>query len=287
MKKIIAMTAAAVLALSVCACGKGSFGNSIDDQTGAVVFKAENAGKGSTVGALGGFKLEEGQGFVVDSKLEKGAAEVKLLDDSGNELFNIPISGEDTSLNGIASGDYSLGASITEDGTTGTITVVPVDEDVYNETGGDLEKTLAQMKAWHKAGTAEEAAKGAGFEGLTMPANDIELENGPSGTWTYKYEEGHVKASGFAGPASLTIDKAVYAGDGDPSGDETQYAKQWTREINGTEVNCYGNANDKAAKTVWVDGNYMYSIVARGQGGEFDTFGLSEADVTALVSAIK
>lgn len=287
MKRVLAAVAAAALAISVCACGKGEFSDSIDTETGAFNVKADNAGKGSMLMASGGFTLEEGQGFVVASDLSKGSIDVKLMDDKGNELFDIPVTGTDSSLNGIASGDYGLSFTCAENGTTGTLKVVAVDEDVYNEQGGDLEKTLAEMKTWTKAKTADEAAKGAGFEELKMPADDLELENGPCGGWTYKYEQGHVKAKGFAGPASLTVDKAVDAGDSDPSGDETAYGKNWTREINGHEVMCYGNAEGKAAKTVWVDGNYMYSIVARGQGSEFDTFGLSEADVTALVSAIK
>ncbi|MDO4404968.1 MAG: hypothetical protein Q4C09_08025 [Atopobiaceae bacterium] len=290
MKKILSVVSAAVLMLALAACGKGgSLSDTIDDETGAYLITADNAGKGTSIGSLGGgFTLGKGQSVAVDPELTSGTLSFKLLDENGDAKLEESITGTKTELYGVRSGEYSLMVSCDENGTTGTVTIVPVDDDVFFDQDGDLEKTLKQMKEWTKVETTEEAAKAAGFESFTLPdPMTTELDNGPMGQWDIKCGDHMIEAKGYTGAAELVVRKSVYAGDGDNSGVETTYEHSWTRDINGLEVHCYGNKEGRATKTTWVDGNYMYSIMARGQGSARKTFGLGENDINTLVGAVK
>ena len=56
-----------------------------------------------------------------------------------------------------------------------------------------------------------------------------------------------------------------------------------THQMDGIEVICYGNREGEATKTLWKDGDYCYSVVAIGAGGDSD-FGLSPEDLAIIVS---
>ena len=45
--------------------------------------------------------------------------------------------------------------------------------------------------------------------------------------------------------------------------------------------------NDKTMKAIWISDNFSYSILVRGQGDLFDTFGLDADVIAALVAAIQ
>ena len=78
----------------------------------------------------------------------------------------------------------------------------------------------------------------------------------------------------------------VPAGDGDVSFDSTAYAHQWTQDVDGQEVQCFGNREGEATKTIWTDGEYNYAVLAYGAGGD-DDFGLQPEDVAIMVNALK
>lgn len=75
-------------------------------------------------------------------------------------------------------------------------------------------------------------------------------------------------------------------GEGDISGDYTEYAKTWIQNIKGLEVTCYGNREGDATKTIWQSGDACYSIVVAGLGGDTD-YGLSADDLNSLINGIQ
>ena len=146
MKRFLALVAIAALAcaLTACTAQKSVFSDEIDEATGAFTVTADNGAKGSALGSVGGgATIEEGQVLVVSSNLTKGSVTVRLLDAAGDVAVEAKAQGAENQLFGLDAGEYSFGATCEEDGTTGTVIVVAVDEQAYNQAGGDLEKALA------------------------------------------------------------------------------------------------------------------------------------------------
>lgn len=290
MKRLLAVVAIAALALALTACAgqKSEFSDDIDDDTGAYTITAENGAKGSALGSLGGgIALEEGQVLIVKSDLTKGSVGVKVLDEAGEAVVDTVATGTDQQLFGFPAGKYSFGATCEEDGTTGTVVVVAVDERIYSECNGDLEVTLAQMKAWPKAASAEEAAKAAGLDGFTVPDGDIGLQNGPVNFMGYAYAEGAVEAYGGVGAAEAVVYKSAQDAGIDIPANDTEYKFEWTDDVDGVTVSCSGNVEGQAMKAAWTANGSDYVMLIRGQGDMYDTFGLAKDDVAKLVSAIK
>jgi hypothetical protein len=59
------------------------------------------------------------------------------------------------------------------------------------------------------------------------------------------------------------------------------------QDVGDWTVNCAGNEEGKMMKATWVSDNFSYSIMVRGQGAVYDTYGLDEDDTAALVNAIQ
>lgn len=126
---LLMVVLACVLFVGGCA-GRGSLSNDIDDSTGAYIYTADDAGKGSSVGSLGGgIDIAEGQVLTVNSELERGSLQLRLLDASGEVVLNEEITGQTITSHELEPGSYSIGVTCNEDGTTGTVTVVPKNED--------------------------------------------------------------------------------------------------------------------------------------------------------------
>ena len=99
--------------------------------------------------------------------------------------------------------------------------------------------------------------------------------------------EGIAEADGAIGAAELTVRKGLKQDTDDVSGDYTEYALEWTVESDDWQVTCYGNEENKAMKAIWLSDNFSYSILVRGQGDIYDTYGLDEEAIDALVTMIQ
>jgi hypothetical protein len=90
------------------------------------------------------------------------------------------------------------------------------------------------------------------------------------------------------GAVEMTIRKgrASAAENGDISGDYNAYANEWTQNIKGLEVKCFGNREGEATKTIWTVDDTCYAILAYGAGGD-DDFGLSPDDLNSLINGIQ
>ena len=317
-KKTIAFAAAAVLALSMIATGCGKVEESsitmdMSDEKAAII-EFSNAKEEEYV--QGGYlHVEEGEGIEVTSNLNEGG---KVLigfigadgEQSKDELpdmdssYEMMISGVATQGATFDSGDYDLKITVLDKATgTLTLSVKPVNEIV----GMEAEELLDDEKAagaegtgveaaegghtnWTQAATAEEAAEGAGIDVLAdLNGTQTTLGVlGEMGAITYRYMDGVAQI--FCPVAA--VDMSVIKGkipcgvDGDVSLDSTEYKFEWTQDVDGQEVKCFGNREGEATKTIWTAGDYNYAVVAYGAGGD-DDFGLRAEDVATMVNAVK
>lgn len=131
MKKIIMLVVAlsCVAILGGCA-GQGYLKDEIDDKTGGYTYTADDAGKGSAVASLGGgIDIKDSQVLVVDSKLDKGSLQLRLLDAAGEVVLDEKESGTAIAQHELDAGSYSISVTCNEDGTTGTLHVAPMNKD--------------------------------------------------------------------------------------------------------------------------------------------------------------
>ena len=110
----------------------------------------------------------------------------------------------------------------------------------------------------------------------------------------YRYMDLLAEADGYVGAAGLTVRKGVKSPDHEPgydtadvSGDYTDYKYNWDLEASGWDVKCFGNEDGRTMKAIWLSDNFSYSIAVRGQGDIYDTYGLGNGDIAALVEAIE
>ena len=160
--------------------------------------------------------------------------------------------------------------------------------------GTEAQSTETETKAgmpnpWSDVATAEDAAKGAGFDEFAVPVEgtiqDMKMVSAP----TFRCMEGLAEANYEFGASSICIRKGkpeVASEGSDVSGVYDTYAKTWTVKVGDIDVTCQGNVDGQSIKTLWSSGGYDYSIYAMGLGGD-ENFGLTNETVTTLVGQIK
>ncbi|MBQ6314013.1 MAG: hypothetical protein IJI11_00250 [Mogibacterium sp.] len=148
--------------------------------------------------------------------------------------------------------------------------------------------TAGMINPWQTADTLAAAAEGAGLDGFDI-AEGSQISLGEIKAEEYRYMDGLAEAHIPVAAVEMTIRKgtAMAAGpEGDVSGDYNEYKFNWTQNIKGLEVQCYGNREGEATKTIWTSGDYCYAILAYGAGGD-DDFGLSADDLNSLINGIQ
>ena len=302
--KLFTAVAAAVMALTLAACSSSSESYSLsfdilNNKEGEVVI--ENADKDSAVSS-GALAVGEGEEIVITSELEKGkvliqiqkSAEVNTEDTNDLEPptfdhaeYEIEVEGSDIAHCVPVPGEYDVNV-VMQDKTSGKIgmLVQPL------EGAGETEETAGadgEQTNWTEAATAEEAVQGAGIDAVAdMNGTVISLgELGTMGDVTYKYMDGAVQVSCPAAAVEMFVIKAKASTvNGDASFDAAEYAHEWTQDVDGQEVKCFGNREGEATKTIWTAGDYSYAVLAYGAGGD-DDYGLGAEDVAIMVNAVK
>ena len=165
-----------------------------------------------------------------------------------------------------------------------------VAEDVVFEYVGALpdEEAVGMANPWQTADSLAAAAEGAGLDGFDI-SEGSEISLGKVEVEEYRYMDGIAEADIPIAAVDMTIRKgkaSAAAEKGDISGDYGEYKYNWTQNIKGLEVSCFGNREGEATKTIWGMGDYLYSITAFGAGGDED-FGLSADDVSSLINGIQ
>ena len=304
-KKAIAVAAATVMALSTIVTGCGSFNKySIvmdipDEKTATLEFN--NAAVDDFVQS-GYISVEEGEGIEVVSDLNDSGKvligfiavpeeqSIDELPDLTNVKYEMMISGVATQGGTFEPGEYDL--KVTAQGkATGTVTlkVKPVGS-LVGAGAGTTAAAAGGHTNWTQAATAEEAAKGAGLDFLAdLNGTQTSLGVlGEMGAITYRYMDGVAQIFCPVAAVEMSVIKGrIPSGnDGDVSLDSTPYKYEWTQDVDGQEVKCFGNREGEATKTIWTAGDYNYAIVAYGAGGD-DDFGLRTEDVVTMVNAVK
>ena len=319
MRKMKLFTAAAVMALALAAvgcAGKTEESNSmlsivIEDEKYCEI-ELSDTDEGSSVSSAA-LVINDGEALVIEPSLEEGSKvliqmksgaeneDIDTVPDMSDPDYEITVDNNDAMQYTLNSGSYRVNV-LPEKNTNGTITMTvqatgaAAETDAAAETGAATEADAAGEAGaaeghtnWTEAATAEEAAQGAGLDSLA-DLNGVKISLGELGTMgsvTYRYMDGVAQIFCPAAAVEMSAIKAkVPAGDGDVSFDSTAYAHEWTQDVDGQEVHCFGNREGEATKTIWTDGEYNYAVLAYGAGGD-DDFGLQPEDVAIMVNALK
>ena len=174
-------------------------------------------------------------------------------------------------------------------------TAEEVVEEEATEEAAEEEADQGPIIEWANATSAEEAAKGAGFERFGVidkfTLGDLEFAN-PS----FSYAGGVAQAM-YETPATAVFIRKAEGYYDTPLSDRAldEFAAHWTKTIGSIEVNCYGPARGAVTVATWTDGFRSYGITFQGLGGEemsMDTDelevlvkGISEADADQTSTA--
>ena len=305
--KLLTAVAAAVMALTLAACSSSSESyslsfNILNNKEGEVVI--ENADKDSAVSS-GALEVGEGEEILITSELEKGKVLIQIQKsaeadtEDTNDLepptfdhadYEIEVEASDIAHCVPVPGEYDVNV-VMQDKTSGKISmqVQPLEGGSETDETAEAAGADGEQTNWTEAATAEEAVQGAGIDAVAdMNGTVISLgELGTMGDVTYKYTDGAVRVSCPAAAVEMFVIKAeASTGNGDVSFDSTAYANEWTQDVDGQEVTCFGNREGEATKTIWTAGDYSYAVLAYGAGGD-DDYGLGAEDVAIMVNAVK
>lgn len=140
---------------------------------------------------------------------------------------------------------------------------------------------------WTDVETPEEAAEGAGVGSFQVPEDGTETSAGQVAWESFRYMENLAEADGRLGTADLTVRKGVSQDGEDVSGDYTEYAYEWTLDVNGCQVPCGGSEEGLAMRVTWSAGDFDYSICVRDLDDPDAACGLDESAVEQLVTATR
>lgn len=165
---------------------------------------------------------------------------------------------------------------------------VTAEESVDTTEEKNEEASVGMANPWSDAADADAAAESAGVGYFIVPANNGSYNDHQVNISDFRYMEHLAEANGSIGAADFTIRKGLKQESDDVSGDYTKYAYNWSFESNdGFVINCYGNEEGKTMKAIWVSENFSYSLLVRGQGDEYDTYGLDEDTMKLIVEDIQ
>lgn len=150
-------------------------------------------------------------------------------------------------------------------------------------------ESVGMANPWSDVDSAEAAAEGAGLDTFMVPDGEAEISLGEVKVTQYRCMKGMAEAVVEFPAVEMTIrkgDKSGEMAEGDISGDYSEYKYDWTQNIKGLEVKCFGNREGEATKTIWSVDDMDYSITAYGLGGDED-YGLSPDDLNSLINGIQ
>ena len=161
---------------------------------------------------------------------------------------------------------------------------------VFEYAGANPENNETGMaNPWSDVDSAEAAAEGAGLDTFMVPDGEAEISLGEVKVTQYRCMKGMAEAVVEFPAVEMTIrkgDKSGEMAEGDISGDYSEYKYDWTQNIKGLEVKCFGNRDGEATKTIWSVDDMDYSITVQGLGGDED-YGLPADDLNSLINGIQ
>ena len=148
------------------------------------------------------------------------------------------------------------------------------------------EPQTGMANPWQDVASADEAAKGAGIDGFAV-VEGARLSLGAIEPWTYRCMDGIAEADSYVGASKLCVRKGTAPDGSDIAGDYNEYPAQWTQNIKGLEVTCYGPSEEAAHKILWSANGYDYSILVIDQDDPQNFPGITADDVASLVNGIQ
>ena len=276
---LLVITALAVGMTALTACKKSSFGLR-GESVKLITVEAENAAIDDT-STSGGMQVAEGEQIVMTSALESGSVKIEIFagpdeqsadeipEPEGDPVMVFNAAGTDREAGTVDAGYYFVRATVTEKA-TGSV---------------QIEVLPTEAEQWNTADSTDDAGEKAGVGLFLVDPSGLSL--GDVLGAEYRYMEGVAEAHYGIAAVDLYVRKGLAGIDeGDISFDNNDYKYEWTKEINGTEVKCFGNREGEATKTIWTDGEYSYAVLAYGAGGD-DDYGLSEEDLNTLLADIQ
>lgn len=161
----------------------------------------------------------------------------------------------------------------------------------YSSTAPEESGETGIANPWSEVGSLAEAAEKAGLDGFDI-AEGSEISLGKLDVSAYRCMDGLAEAVIEFPASEIRIRKGLASvaaqgvGEGDISGDYGEYKYNWTQNIKGLEVKCFGNREGDASKTIWQLDDMCFSITATGLGGDED-FGLNADDISSLINGIQ
>ncbi|MBO4460964.1 MAG: hypothetical protein J5778_09960 [Clostridiales bacterium] len=174
----------------------------------------------------------------------------------------------------------ALAALISFAGCNDTI-VIPATEATTTEAKG-------RPNPWVIDNTVEEALTHSGIDKFEI-SPDIKIGDETIHLQTIKSTDGIIEEEYFYGAVRLIVRKgradAVYSKE-EITGDFNSYLKRWDCDIEGVTVHCKGERDDAATVSYWEEGDYLYAVMAYGEGGDTG-YGLNKDELALFVKGLR
>lgn len=136
MKKVYQIVCASILALSCVACAEEKFSTELTNDDKGFILTAENASKGTSVGA--GMDVLEGEHVIVTGNVTSGAVQFRMVKDGSDKpSVDWTFTGTNEEIEyDVDPGSYMVGFTSSENKTTGNVSVITKEHVASNEADG-------------------------------------------------------------------------------------------------------------------------------------------------------
>ena len=157
-------------------------------------------------------------------------------------------------------------------------------EEAATEEEATEEGDQGNIIEWVDATSADEAAKGAGFDKFgvvkSFKLGDLEFANP-----TFQYAGGVAQAT-YETPATAVFLRKGVGSYTTPLSDRAvdEFPARWNNVFEGTDIACYGPARGAVTVATWTDGSKSYGLTFQGLGG--DEMSMDVNELATLVKGI-
>ena len=145
------------------------------------------------------------------------------------------------------------------------------------------EASVGIANPWSDVETAQAAAEAAGFDSFTVPET-YTIRDLPFTATRYSCMKDLAEAYYEGGASELLIRKGHGMTEDEVHGDYTEYSSTWADTVDGISVTCRGLEPEIANLITWTNGDYVYSAMVHGLGGE--NFGVPADEIANLIGAV-
>ena len=151
--------------------------------------------------------------------------------------------------------------------------------------GSTMSVTVKDVSIWTDAPSAGEAAQAAGVDYFNV-SDSVTMGSNSYSNPKFSYTAGAVQAL-YDGPASGVSVRKTDAAHVSLATDRdlSDFSLNWTQDVDGTEVTCFGDAQDAATVIELKVGADTYAATYQGYGGEEMT--MSSDDIADLIAGIE